>query len=205
MKYVLENQMAFDSNELGFPSIDGCHALTLHTSTGLYGFHIYGTAKHYHTYTNADLWERKGGALKDFLTGHHASGKPIGLYSACHHSRRGYSGKDTWKAEVKVYANAYGFKGKVHCLNLDQMQYNGSAYVEYRRIGTNVYLYCKSWTEMQSATSKSHGGIDPNMKTAGDGVSVQLTNKDSVTTSVSKKSGNDMHRVTDAEMSRVRV
>jgi hypothetical protein len=34
---------------------------------------------------------------------------------------------------------------------------------------------------------------------------VQLTNKDSVTTSVSKKSGNDMHRVTDAEMSRVRV
>ena len=45
MDYIGENNLAFDSGALGFPSIFGCQAICLHTSLGLYGFHDFKSGK----------------------------------------------------------------------------------------------------------------------------------------------------------------
>ena len=42
MRYVGEREVCYDPNELGFPSIMGCHAIVLVNANGLFGFHNYG-------------------------------------------------------------------------------------------------------------------------------------------------------------------
>lgn len=206
MLYVLENQIAFDSNEIGFPSISSCHALVLHTTAGLYGFHIYGTPKHFHSYTGEDIFDRKTGALKDFLKNHHLSGKHLGFYSVCFREKRGYSAADSWENEVRAYARRVKYKGRIKSYDLGKTGYASSGYVEFRKVGSSIFAYTKDWAEMKDDTVSFDNSLaTPNLKLAGAGTANALTTTDKFTKSVNKVSGPDLTRIPDSAFEEVKL
>ncbi len=40
--YLHENEVGYSAEGLGFPSIEGCHAIVFHGAKGLFGLHSFG-------------------------------------------------------------------------------------------------------------------------------------------------------------------
>ena len=154
MIYLDERQVGYDGLAIGFPSIDGCHALALQTDTGLFGFHIVGGER-------KEDFSSRTQAFATYVTGHHAPGKFLHLYGTCFRTtKRGYTGNqlDGWKKEMKAYAKALKFKGPVSGYNLSTQHgwpEGASAYVEYRRVFSEVQVICKPWTEVTKTTTEA--------------------------------------------------
>lgn len=144
MKYLLEHQMGFDTNCIGFPSIQGCHAVVYQTSAGLYGFHIAGGS------ANAD-WALNAGVFRQFVASLNGLANPgTRLYGASFvgNNQRGYSPVATtnWKNELLAIASALGYTGKISGYDLFKtLGSNASAYVEYRVNGPKCNLYVRRW------------------------------------------------------------
>lgn len=106
-KFLVEDEVGFDLQHIGFPNLGGCMALVLLTDQGLYGFHI--------TPGNS----RKAPIFAQFIQNTGPGGNMRRLYGSCYFQNR-YAGKingmgslDQWKDEMKNIANAIGFQGKV--------------------------------------------------------------------------------------------
>ena len=146
MIWLGEREVGFDLNAIGFPSIDGCHAVVLLTDTGMWGFHNFGGS-------GASSFAERSQSFAAFVSQHFLTrGVAKHLYGTSFHNKRGWAGADklaAWKDEMKAYAAALPYTGKVSGYNLDKMGYGAkSAYVEYRRNGNDCDVFCRAWTDM---------------------------------------------------------
>ena len=96
MEWLAEREVGFDTDKIGFPSIDGCHAVVLQTGSGLYGFHNYGGSA-------TDAFKERSDSFEAFVQQHFVSrGAVAQLYGVCFRNKRGYSAGDklaAWKDE----------------------------------------------------------------------------------------------------------
>jgi len=160
MYYLYEHQLGFHSLALGYPSIDSCNAICLQTKNGLFGIHVYGCDAFGHIGRGM---EKESGAFAAFVSTHHQASEMIHLYSAAFHGKRGYipKTKDGVKKELKIYADALGYKGKISCFDLSSLpnwpNRNGttssdSAYVEFRKVFDSVSILYKPWSQCVHST-----------------------------------------------------
>jgi hypothetical protein len=152
MIYLDERQVGFHTSILGFPSIDGCHALVLQTTSGLFGMHIVGGER---KPQNADPgWDSRAKAFAAFVRSHFITGDFVHLYGTCFRSsKRGYIDPklESWKAEMKAHAKALGFRGPVSGFDLAKATGwpgGDSAYVEYRKVFDSCYIAYKPWSHL---------------------------------------------------------
>jgi len=149
-KFLMENEMAFDSHMLGFPSIQGCHAIVYQTDRGIYGFHNYGGSGDNDFSSRADLFN-------NFVSNHGSfGGEPVRLYgvSFIGNNQRGYSGnaKNKWKAELLEFAQKLNYKGKISGYDLHKSfsGENDSAYVEFQINEAKSDIYIRKWNSGES-------------------------------------------------------
>lgn len=147
MKFLMEHEMAFDANELAFPSISGCHAIVYQTSAGLYGYHNYGGSA-------ADKFKPRAVKFFEFIRDHGGLANPGSRIYGCSfvgNNGRGYSApvKDSWKAELVAFATELTYTGKISGYDLDKRfpGINRSALVEYRTSGTKCDVFVREWLD----------------------------------------------------------
>lgn len=145
MIYLNEQELGFDPNGLGFPSLDGCQAIVFTTENGLYGMHNFGGA-------DQDSWAIRAKMFGDFFDDHFLrGGVGSALYGVCYATTsRGYGVdkvKSKWKGELSAFAKAVGYKGKIWGYNLDLSGIPASAYVEFRKAGTACTIWAKKWND----------------------------------------------------------
>src|SRR5262245_26622674 len=98
MIYLCEREIGFDTTEIGFPSILGCRAIVLVTSSGLFGYHL-----------NGNLNPTKKTALITFITQHPQLGLKKMLYAAS-----AGAGLPQDYAELRDIAAALGYTGSIY-------------------------------------------------------------------------------------------
>ena len=158
MKYLMEHEMAFDAQQLGFPSIQGCHAIVLQTNTGLYGYHVAGGS-------GDNLWERNARLFAQFVNGHGGNANTASrLYGASFvgNNQRGYQVphfqvneyRRKWKAELVTFASALRYSGTISGYDLHKSFAAGnvSAYVRFTANGDKCDLQVRQW---------AHGDASP--------------------------------------------
>jgi hypothetical protein len=135
MLYLSEHEMGFDPNAIGFPSIDGCLAVVYLTQNGLFGFHCYGGA-------TPARWLPLAAAFRDFVT-QHQFGRSVGhrLYGAAFLNRRGYNppSPQILGDELKAFAAALRFRGKIRGYDLASSAAQPPAYVVLDKTGTKCW------------------------------------------------------------------
>jgi len=157
MHYIGEHQMGYHSLALGFPSIDGCHAICLQTKAGLFGIHVLGRVDF------DDRMEKEAQAFASFVQNHNQGQDFLHLYGTCFQKKRGWSPPmedrfKSWKKEIKVYAKKLGYKGRISHFDLSTLanwppkpnskeNETDSAYVEYRRVFSEVTILAKPWSQ----------------------------------------------------------
>lgn len=145
MKYLMEHEIAFDSTRLGFPSIQGCHAIVYQTKAGIYGYHVAGGS-------GKDRWPYNARHFAQFVRTHGGlTGKGSRLYGVSYigNNQRGYSApaKTNWKNELVEFATALTYTGNISGYDLDQKLAQGtSAYVEYQVNGDKCNVFIEKWT-----------------------------------------------------------
>ncbi len=157
MKYLLEHEVAFDDTALGFPSIQGCHAIVFQTAAGLYGFHVAGNS-------GDERWGPSGTLFSRFVNGvSGGSGTGTRLYGSSFigNNQRGYKVgqfvekeyRAKWKAELVAYATALRYTGKISGYDLYKSftASSASAYVEYRVNGDKCDVSVRQWTHGEHA------------------------------------------------------
>ncbi len=149
MWYLFEHQLGHHGLALGFPSIDGCNAICLQTKSGLFGLHVLGAAAFNHI---SQAMEKRAAAFASFVANHPSGGEFLNLYSVCFHGKRGWEKGRTWKDEIKVYANALKYSGRISGFDLSTVpgwpnfgNASDSAYVEFRRVFDSVTILYKPW------------------------------------------------------------
>jgi hypothetical protein len=168
MIYLIENEVGFDPQRIGFPSISGCHAIVYSTSIGLFGYHSYGGV-------DAVQWPGRARCFNQFVTfpifpartGYRLYGV---TYVDGQHSRgwRAELGKpkDAWTTELAAYASALGFRGKIRGYNLSKTINATSSYVEFRRNGEKCEIWVRPWVKNEETKETCfdinyHGYIIP--------------------------------------------
>ena len=135
-KYLLEDEVGFDSDLIGFPRLGGCMAVVLQTDLTLYGFHITPGNTH------------KSAGFAQFIAANGPQGNAMHLYGSCFWNNRymGGNGKAQWRTEMTTIATALGYHGQATGFDtssalshadktMSAMQTHiGSNYVEYRRV-----------------------------------------------------------------------
>jgi hypothetical protein len=146
MQYLMEMEAGYDTDRLGFPSIQGCHAIVLLTRDGIFGFHNAGGS-------GTDRFDERARLFAAYVR-RHAGRKVKGthLYGSTFvgNNQRGYSGnpRETWQLELGKFAGALGFRGPIGGCDLAQSitAQGASAYVEYRRVGQACLIFAKQWS-----------------------------------------------------------
>jgi len=146
MKYLMEHELAFDANCIGFPSIQGCHAIVYQNATGLYGFHVAGGS-------GEAKWPHNARLFAQFVLKHDKlANSPSRLYGVTFvgTNQRGYSlpAQDNWKRELVEFATKLTYSGKISGYDLDNTLdgTQDSSYVEFRRAGNKCDLHIAKWT-----------------------------------------------------------
>jgi hypothetical protein len=167
MIYLLEHQVGFDATGVGFPSLDGCHGILVHTANGLFGYHAYGGSV-------ATQYQPRSVTFASFVTGHASyPGACLGLYGVSFRGRR-YTdamAKTGWRQEITAYARALGYTGKIRGLDLTgHVPPQGnlqSAYVQFDLVGGEISIHYKRWSKMQPGATVAVGAADFKQLTPG--------------------------------------
>jgi hypothetical protein len=175
MIYLSENEVGFDTQGLGFPSIRGCHAIVYVTSRGLFGLHNYG----------GDLardWPERSEAFKDFVTSH-ASGDGTGkaLYGVCFATtQRAYgvgasTQKLNWTGELTAFADKLGFTGAIYGYDIAGKGFPPPAYVHVTSAGATCVIQVKPWDKADAGEGPNPSPADYQMiARRGSGVGYEL-------------------------------
>ena len=206
MIYLDERQVGFDATRIGFPSIDGCHAVALQTETGLFGIHCLGGER---APEGNDMgWDSRALAFGTFYNGHPRKSNGVHLYSVCFRTgKRGYTPSqfDNWRKEMKAHAKKLGYKGPVSGFDLTTVTAwpdGSSAYVEMRLVFGQVHVGYKPWTEITKQGCRAADLPDRfNRRTSGTAGDVkEITFGNNHTVGVASNPGtNDLKLVLDAE------
>lgn len=152
MKFLMENEVGFDLQELGFPSIMGCIAIVYQTHNGLYGYHSLGGSA-------VDKFKPRALKFRDFIQSNGGTTGGTRLYGITFvgNNQRGYSGvpRQTWLQELAAYATEITYSGKISGYDLCKtLKGNGkSAYVEYQKSGSKCDVSVRDYTHAEQ-TSK---------------------------------------------------
>lgn len=162
MHHIHENQMAFDTGSLGFPSILGCQAICVHTSRGLYGFHDAKSGAR-GTLTGVQVSDAK---LSIFATWVASKMQPTetqtAIYGVINRSEQytaSATGNADWATVLTNLAQAMNFTGDVYGARINShVEKKGnerSVYVEFNLAGNDVTVGFKRWSKMDfDATNK---------------------------------------------------
>jgi len=160
-KYLVEDQVGFDTVVVGFPKLGGCMAVVLQTTSGLYGFHITPGNTH------------KVAQFAQFIATNGPGGAHVKLYGSCYWDNRyhGQSQQAAWKTEMTQIATALNFHGAVRGYDMSSFTshadkaysaagvHMGNNYLEYRRnAGANN---CKIFYKKMSKVSQTPGFVNP--------------------------------------------
>ncbi|HEY1895237.1 MAG TPA: hypothetical protein VGG62_03150 [Terracidiphilus sp.] len=149
MIYLAEREVGFDTERLGFPSIDACRAVVLLTRSGLFGFHNYGNAnpKQDKTFAGTGYWAKAAEWFASYIAGHPSQSAGIHLYFAARIDGGSYTkpGKNLKQcgAEARVFAKALDYKGPISCADITTL--TPSAYVEFRASGSSCIILARVW------------------------------------------------------------
>jgi len=151
VRYLNEREVGFDPGGLGFPSLDGCQAIVYLTDNGLFGYHNFGGA-------DEASWPERSAGFGTFFNGHFLRGaKGRILYGVCYvTTARGYGTENTqrkWKGELAAFADAVGFGGPIWGYNLSSSGIVPSAYVEFRKSGSECEIWAKKWNDSDKQTA----------------------------------------------------
>lgn len=150
--YLLMNECGFDADTVGFPSLQGCAGVVLQTTTGLFGWHIFGAVP---TRDLAVMAPQFGSMIDN----HPNKGTPVKLY--CARFRRFRPGNG-WREELEAIATGIGYTGKCGGYDIGKdssLTKDDSAYVEFHRRGDKrrcdlIYKRSKKM-DYQSGTLKA--------------------------------------------------
>jgi hypothetical protein len=148
MKFLMEHEVGFDTQELGFPSIQGCIAIVYQTHQGLYGYHSAGGS-------GTDKFKGRAEKFRDFVQGLGGTHGGVRLYGVTFvgNNQRGYSGvaRQTWLAELVAYATELGYTGKISGYDLFKTLkgVGQSAYVEFQKNGSKCDVSVREWTHAE--------------------------------------------------------
>lgn len=124
MKLVNMHEMVWSKDLIAFPGLGNCHGIVYATTGGMFGWHLAGVAMpDYYT------------ELRKFITknSHSIGVEPICILGACPTNR------GTNKQELKDFARAIGYKGKVEIYKWD-IEAKGwtSTYVLVTRMSSEI-------------------------------------------------------------------
>jgi hypothetical protein len=154
--FLVEDEVGFDTNRIGFPNMGSCLAVVLQTTNGLYGFHIppgrsdrVGAFAHY--VRQRDLY---GGAQH--------------LYGSCYFANRFARGDEPagWKKEMTQIAAGLGYHGPVSGFDSSvksvKLAYDKALYIEYRcrPVTGSCTIHYKRMTKMDVTKEKQPEGDD---------------------------------------------
>jgi hypothetical protein len=161
MRFLLEHEAGFDTEGLGFPSINGCHAIGFLTQLGLFGFHNAGGS-------GKEKFDERAGLFSDYVKTLCRGALPKGVHlygcSFVSDGRRGYTVGRTaeeWEAELLAFAKRLHFSGPISGFDLAKWSSDltRSAYVEYRCLGKRCFIFAKVWSEAHKATVPNPMGL----------------------------------------------
>ena len=153
MRFLDTNQIGFDAQALGFPSVKSCQALVYQTDVGLFGFHASSSSLPVH--------RKKCDAFAQFVqnrslvhappTGNARGKCVIGVITRYERFGDKQGTKDNWGDELIAFADSLGFTGHVYGIQVDShVDKNESIYV---RFDWSHYFRCnvryKRWTKME--------------------------------------------------------
>ena len=118
MIYLGEREIGFDGVEIGFPSVLGCRAIVVVTSSGLFGYHL-----------NGSLNPTKRDAFVNFITGH-----TPGAFKTLYAASAG-PGLPADYAELRDIASRLSYTGTIYWAALSV---GGSVYVHFQDVGHNT-------------------------------------------------------------------
>jgi hypothetical protein len=163
MHFIHENQMAFDSGGLGFPSILGCQAICLHTSRGLYGFHDAKSGTQLRGgMSPTQVSNEKLGVFANWVTGLLQVGETrIALYGVINRDEQynpDTAGNAEWKAVLLGLAGAFvpEFAGAVYGTRINNhlekktSDKDKSVYVQFDLSGNACTVGFKRWSKMKA-------------------------------------------------------
>lgn len=123
--YLAEDEVGFDANKIGFPTLGSCMGLAVQNGAGLYGFHI-PPGHNERSTAFADLY----------------AGQPANLLISCARWNARYDGAVntflSWLAEVQEIAGLIGYSGQVMGFNLSTLL-GGNA----QRLADGESAYCE--------------------------------------------------------------
>ncbi len=185
MKFLMEHEMAFDADELGFPSIQGCHAIVYQTKDGLFGYHNAGGS-------GDDRFKGRATKFAEFVRANGGDGSGTRLYgcSFIGNNQRGYSGKakDKWKLELVTFATELGYTGKISGYDLHKTLKGGndSAYVEYRKSGSKCDVHIRKWSQDEHPARSANPDQATHKQLQARGFNLSLINLATVVTGVDR-------------------
>jgi len=118
--YLCEDEIGYDAAEIGFPAVDGCRAVVLATSNGLFGYHIRGT-----------LRENKKIAFAGFV-----NRNPLGITKKALYAASSQAGP-VFYAEIRELARTLGYNGTIFWATLAA---NTSSYVNFVGVNHNTCI-----------------------------------------------------------------
>ena len=161
MHFVHENQMAFDAQKLGFPSILGCQAICFHTSRGLYGFHDLKSSPR-GTATSTQISGDKLLVFAQWVKGLFQTGETgVALYGVINRDEQynpDTAGNAEWKSVLLglVGPTALNFAGDVFAARINShlekktSEKAKSAYVEFELAGNLCTVGFKRWSKIDA-------------------------------------------------------
>jgi hypothetical protein len=196
--HLAEREVGFATDKIGFPSIDGCHAVVLVTANGLYGFHNLGGSAQ-------SAFAERSQSFEKFVSQHFISrGTMLHLYGTCFRNKRCYAGADKlagWKEEMQAYAAALGYRGTISGFDLEKMNYGArSAYVEYRKTNKECTVHCKPWNEMTYVKAPNNDRVNHKYALSG---AVQ-TQTAQIYDSITANGGGAIHDVPKGQLDKFR-
>jgi hypothetical protein len=161
--YLKENEVGFDQNDIGFPSISGCHAIVYVTANGLFGIHNFGGA-------DQASWADRSAVFANFVT-NHPPGPGTGrhLYGVCYATganSRGYglqAPKAVWTRELAAFAMALGYGGPISGYDLVNRGIPPSVYVLFHNVGSTCVIQVKAWTDNDATRGPNATPLDHQM------------------------------------------
>ncbi|MDM0112610.1 hypothetical protein QTI66_10660 [Variovorax sp. J22R133] len=152
MHYVGNNHVAFDTQSLGFPSIQSCQAVCFQVTGGLYGFHDYKGSG------GAQVDAAKARAFAGWASTNGSAGiaNGIALYGVInqeHQYTHDQAGAQDWKTMLLGVAQELRFDGPVYGVRItSHVGASDSLYVRFDIAGNDVRISYKRWSKMEKNT-----------------------------------------------------
>jgi hypothetical protein len=157
MMYINENHCGYDSDALGFPSINACQAIVYQTTQALYGFHDYKVGAGFSTQEEVDNMRFAQFALYVQNQNIVHGGNAVALYGVILRGlqyRENKQGQSEWEATLLRLATNLGFQGSVRGVRLDKhVGTTDSVYIRFDRKPTECKIRYKTMSKMDSDTS----------------------------------------------------